>query len=287
MSDIRCAICAEPWDSYGVSHGDMLPWETKLFQAGAGCPCCEGEQPAGVDSEAGELAHVKDALEHDDPHAFDRLNAILAASHPATPVWERPADPIVRACPCGKVEIKRNSDESDPVESLFWIGHYDRDDAPDEWTDETEHPAMPESEAGDSIAGVWCPRCVTTCDRCCESVAVCDTYPDPADEYRSHVVCYGCLEQIPTCGRCSTSTEDAWTDSQGDCEHCTRLTVWRDDPNGGTECDLVRHVQGKRDAERLVDSLAEDNPGVRFVASEERNVTVDVYENTESAVSGT
>jgi len=36
MSDIRCVVCGEPWEAYGVNHGDMLPWEAKLFRAGAG-----------------------------------------------------------------------------------------------------------------------------------------------------------------------------------------------------------------------------------------------------------
>ena len=40
MSDIVCAICGEPWDAYGVCHGDMSPDEAKLFLAGEGCPSC-------------------------------------------------------------------------------------------------------------------------------------------------------------------------------------------------------------------------------------------------------
>lgn len=40
MSDITCAKCGEPWDSYGVRNGDMTPGERKRFLAGEGCPCC-------------------------------------------------------------------------------------------------------------------------------------------------------------------------------------------------------------------------------------------------------
>lgn len=40
MSDIRCAICGEPWDAYGVRHGDMTPPEADLFLQGRGCPDC-------------------------------------------------------------------------------------------------------------------------------------------------------------------------------------------------------------------------------------------------------
>ena len=40
MSDILCSICDEPWDAYGVRHGDMTPDEAKMFLAGEGCPSC-------------------------------------------------------------------------------------------------------------------------------------------------------------------------------------------------------------------------------------------------------
>jgi len=45
MSDIYCAKCGEPWDSYGVhaskhNEGDMKPSEAERFLKGEGCPCC-------------------------------------------------------------------------------------------------------------------------------------------------------------------------------------------------------------------------------------------------------
>lgn len=40
MSDIHCAKCGEPWDSYGVRHGDMTSSESQRFLKGEGCPCC-------------------------------------------------------------------------------------------------------------------------------------------------------------------------------------------------------------------------------------------------------
>lgn len=45
MGDIICAICGEPWDAYGVRHGDMTKSEAQKFLAGKGCPCCKGEKP--------------------------------------------------------------------------------------------------------------------------------------------------------------------------------------------------------------------------------------------------
>jgi len=41
MSDILCSVCGEPWDGYGVRHGDMTPAEARKFLAGQGCPCCQ------------------------------------------------------------------------------------------------------------------------------------------------------------------------------------------------------------------------------------------------------
>lgn len=40
MGDVRCAKCGEPWDYYGVRHGDMEEEEASRFLAGEGCPCC-------------------------------------------------------------------------------------------------------------------------------------------------------------------------------------------------------------------------------------------------------
>jgi hypothetical protein len=40
MSDILCARCAEPWDAYGVSNGDMEPADAIRFRRGLGCPAC-------------------------------------------------------------------------------------------------------------------------------------------------------------------------------------------------------------------------------------------------------
>lgn len=38
--DLICNICGEPWDSWGVSHGDMEKREKRRFYSGKGCPCC-------------------------------------------------------------------------------------------------------------------------------------------------------------------------------------------------------------------------------------------------------
>jgi len=40
MGDVYCAKCGEPWDYYGVLHGDMSYKEKEEFLKGEGCPSC-------------------------------------------------------------------------------------------------------------------------------------------------------------------------------------------------------------------------------------------------------
>jgi uncharacterized protein YbaR (Trm112 family) len=40
--DILCVKCGEPWDAYGVNHGDMIAWEADMLRRGIGCPACKG-----------------------------------------------------------------------------------------------------------------------------------------------------------------------------------------------------------------------------------------------------
>jgi hypothetical protein len=47
MGDLICARCGEPWDSYGVFHGDMTEEEKRRFLHGEGCPSCFGVECQG------------------------------------------------------------------------------------------------------------------------------------------------------------------------------------------------------------------------------------------------
>lgn len=38
--DIHCPVCDEPWDRWGVTHGDMTETEAAAFMRGEGCPAC-------------------------------------------------------------------------------------------------------------------------------------------------------------------------------------------------------------------------------------------------------
>jgi hypothetical protein len=41
--DLYCKRCGEPWDAYGVRHGDLTDEERERFFKGEGCPACFGK----------------------------------------------------------------------------------------------------------------------------------------------------------------------------------------------------------------------------------------------------
>ncbi len=41
--DVYCKRCGEPWDVYGVQHGDLTDEERQRFWKGEGCPACYGK----------------------------------------------------------------------------------------------------------------------------------------------------------------------------------------------------------------------------------------------------
>ncbi len=42
MNDTHCLVCSEPWDIYGLAHGDVKAWEADCIVRGFGCPSCAG-----------------------------------------------------------------------------------------------------------------------------------------------------------------------------------------------------------------------------------------------------
>jgi len=52
--DVYCKRCGEPWDVYGVEHGDMDDHERRRFWAGEGCPSCFGKEPCTADYDCDE-----------------------------------------------------------------------------------------------------------------------------------------------------------------------------------------------------------------------------------------
>lgn len=51
MGDITCRVCGEPWEAYGIRHGEMTPEEADKFLKGLGCPCCKGKKPDRKDED--------------------------------------------------------------------------------------------------------------------------------------------------------------------------------------------------------------------------------------------
>ena len=64
MSNIICRVCGEPWDMYGLKHGDVKPDEADKILDGKGCPCCK---------------FGTDPKKHED-HAEEYLNSLLSNS---------------------------------------------------------------------------------------------------------------------------------------------------------------------------------------------------------------
>jgi hypothetical protein len=72
MSDMLCSVCGEPWDAYGVRHGDMTTEGAERFLAGEGCPVCEFR---AIRSPAGDpWAAAESELEWSDDDPLDILD---------------------------------------------------------------------------------------------------------------------------------------------------------------------------------------------------------------------
>lgn len=52
--DVYCKRCGEPWDLYGVQHGDMTATERDSFWRGEGCPACYRQQPCDMEEDCEE-----------------------------------------------------------------------------------------------------------------------------------------------------------------------------------------------------------------------------------------
>ncbi len=238
--DISCAVCLEPWDSYGITHGDMLPWERDLFRKGAGCPCCKGETPDGVDPDDAAEEHIRDAWLRggtDDPDAYT-LGFELGVSDetPTRPAWEPPPPRIMWTCTgCG---VSAGIDQNDPCQELAWIGGervhgYYGSMVPygNRYNDESPEDEPPYKLGDDG----YCPGCATMCDYGeCEAVIL---YRDPpgdvydaghgfqdplAGYFSSRMVCTDCYETIPMCCECGEHwhSEDEAYDCCPRCEDC-------------------------------------------------------------------
>lgn len=215
MSDIRCAVCGEPWDQWGANHGDMKWWEYDLFKAGAGCPACEGEAPdedLDVDIEDVEN-HLKDVVSNaEDPDSW----GLLHGDPDKRPEWVEPEPKVLWTCAgCGVRCIISNEAPYDGKEInkddvfLEWDGgdkvHYRSGCGPFRYGDilAIQDPTRkPEHIVNDQP---YCPGCADECACCDETILTraddlapgdngwCG--PHPFDPMRGSV-CYQCTVDL-------------------------------------------------------------------------------------------
>lgn len=177
MSDIKCVVCGEPWDAYGVSHGDMLLWEAKLFKAGAGCPSCEGQAP-----ETGQFQPTSIAdIENGDEDPAVRLSVHEDYAQGIAPVWERPKDTLLWSCASCGIEAIRDADDN----SLVYRAPYKSRASYEYWHRSLEATEVPEHVFDEDTA--VCEQCLCKCAECGEPIAPNDPgdggYPDPRCGY--------------------------------------------------------------------------------------------------------
>lgn len=231
MSDILCAVCGEPWDAYGVHHGDMMAWEARLFKRGLGCPSCQGLAPDDLSPFRRLPGYTRSAREDlalesarsmndnwDDPHSFEHLNDVLASAvtgespTPKRIAWQPPERKLLWTCDGCKARAVRplqfSLSEPNSDNEPEWEGgekvHYRyglafaRGDSLDkgECTEEPTH----------TIDGKhYCDLCAESCDECREvsifsrSDLQGDSY-DPGSSFQSgdwfgKAVCIDCSEK--------------------------------------------------------------------------------------------
>jgi hypothetical protein len=208
--DIKCVRCGEPWDAYGVAHGDMLPWEAALFKRGAGCPSCEGKSN-------GWEPQTIDDVENGDGDPMER---IAAHENGAAIAWKRPADPVHWTCDGCGVEVVTDLDTNE-LEYRVPFGAKCR-----QWyASHRFDRGAPEKEPA-HVFGEWkvCEFCLDRCADCGTEISTHLEFGDPyADGYAfpqpgsyTDSVCTDCFEQYCSecesrecsCGSCLAADDD-------------------------------------------------------------------------------
>jgi len=192
--DIRCSVCGEP---YWAASLDMLPWEAKLFNQGAGCPCCEGVKPEGVNEDDAWVDGLRDRLinGYDD---YGQQDLIMENPEGVNrPKWERPDDKEVWCCNGCGVKVLENADDGEK---------YTR--GPSHVCRELDHAEAYEPEL-ERDGYQYCHQCVLTCDHCGEQYVDGDdcTYSMPVDCYEfQNACCEECLSALE-----HEQFEEAWS----------------------------------------------------------------------------
>ena len=179
--DVNCNKCGEPWDRYGVLHGDMYDWQKDLFIAGAGCPCCEGEAPE--EKCVDDMVILRSRIGGE----FEMACSIIGDP---VPQWERPADKLTCECEVCGVKLMKDASTGDLylLDCTSTTNYADVDLL--EWSREWSRHAGLEDV---------CPDCQVHCDDCeVELIEGADIYDGgilfAQDDYyyRIHPLCVDC-----------------------------------------------------------------------------------------------
>jgi hypothetical protein len=210
----------------------MLPWEAKLFKAGAGCPSCEGV-PNGYEPA------TMDDIENGDEDPIERIHARLDHESGNAPKWKRPEDPVLWECAGCGVQAIKDIDTGDlayrvPYKSKArsWYSSH-----PFSCNEPDEEPA----HVFDDETAV-CEFCLSHCDHCGEAMC---TYVEGLDGF------YLQNHDVTLCGEdclCAWEDEEAqelWRTGFTDAE---RLEAIRDglyDVEYYDWKDLLAQVRGR------------------------------------------
>ena len=199
MSDIRCAVCGEAWDTYHLRH-DAPAWVRPLFMSGAGCEACEGVPP---DSQADDrdataiLTHIADRVTSPDDDDVDAGTGIDLSPR-MRPKWSRPADVQAWDCDSCSVRVMRDQDERDGHPAAFYVErmkstltyHEDRVLGIHK-AGEGRFSSLTEALDTISSNGSDCKLCVRKCNECECCTSSYELYPYPG-EYGGPELCMDC-----------------------------------------------------------------------------------------------
>ena len=206
--DVMCIVCGEPWDQYHVMH-DMPKWQARLFNIGAGCPCCEGvghpDDDVFVEALSSRLINGSDEGE-----AGGAIAALTEDHDLPRPKWEQPKPKLKWECACCNCKIVDGYDYYDGFEEVQVECPKDMD----------IHSKMRREEMDLTPAGVedgyqYCEECWVACDQCGEGMVTGSGY-HRQEGMRVYEYC---------CEECLSAAE--YEDAQETWDNCSRRDVQR------------------------------------------------------------
>ena len=249
MGNIPCSVCGEPWGAYGVTGGDMLPWEAALFRKGAGCPGCQGEADPNEDGGVRrEHPHLEEHLRGRviDGGFDDDVDPVGDVAG-ARPPWVKPPDRVLWTC--HDCETRHMWDVDYPLNErdIGVAAYFEGGGTSRRWRD-------PRGEPIELEGLTLCSNCVSTCPRCVEYVRGEDSvlrdgdysnawHPECADEDReeSHVELV--IDTMSSLVR-SMGELTPWAETPGKGERAVREHFgWYPDERSPNDADLLAYLR--------------------------------------------